>query len=255
MSGEAPAFLSPEPTCLGSLLACVPDQALPTPEEVPEPEVVALLRRLGARAPSLVSVGPLMQRLGEAALPTVLRVAATGDLAVRLGAGRWCRLLADQLQKGGRLAQAETACAHAAELLSRLADEHPQRHFLRAEMITIRIALAEFRRRLDRWDEALRDLEGARRLAEMLLAEHPSVKTYRRILAICLHELGRALHRAGRAAESEARLREAVQHQAGLVALAPDGRNYRADLERMQRTLHLFARPRTPSPATEEPGR
>jgi tetratricopeptide (TPR) repeat protein len=197
-----------------------------------------MLRWVGDHVgPTGPEVEEVLRVLGEGALPTVLEAAAGADAALRTGAGRVCRWLAEREGRRGQMPQAVIALGHSAELFGRLAQEFPHVHTLRAELANTGLKLATCQYQTGQLPESLRSFEQARNVAQGLVKDFPEQPAYRRLLALALHDLALVLTEAGRLPEAEASLREAVARQSEVVAALPQATQNRTELERMEQSL------------------
>ena len=122
-------------------------------------------------------------------------------------------------------------------MFTQLTQEFPAVPALKAELGANYLNRARLLYQVGQIQESIGTFQTARELAEAMVAEHPQTASYRRALALCLHDLAVVLVQVGMAADAQTYLRQAVGHQSEVVAGAPQQTQYRSELERMEQLL------------------
>jgi tetratricopeptide (TPR) repeat protein len=208
------------------------------PRPLPREQLLPLLRWVGdSVAPTPAEVEEVLRLLGDGPLPAVLEATAGGDCALRTGAGRVCRWLAEREGKRGQMPQAVVSLGHAVQLFFGLAAEFTHVAPLRAELANTLLKLGTCQYQVGQVAESLQSFVQGRDVALDLWNQYPGQPVYRRLLALAQHDLALLLTETGRLAEAEASLREAVANQAAVVAALPQAPQHRTELERMEQSL------------------
>ncbi len=233
-SGRAPEpHGAPLDTAIASFGPITP--AAPPP---PSPHVEQMLRWAADNGtPPTEKVEEALDLLGPQPLTALAGQAARGDAAVRLGVARSCRWLSERFRRNADLPQAERACAQAVQALSQLTREFPAVAALKAELGANYLQQARTQYQCNQIPEALRTFQVARDMSEALVAEQPEVPSYRRALALCLHDLAVVLLQVRHVSEAQTCLRQAVIHQSRVVAESPQTPQFRGELERIEQLL------------------
>lgn len=211
-----------------------------TPPEEPSrtPQLEEMLRWAADNgAPPPEKIEEVLQAVGPQPVATLLRMGDAQEAPLRLGAARACRWLAEKYRRTNEMELADRACSGAIQVLGALAQEFPAVPALRAELGANRLSHARIQFQNGQVQQALSTFQAARETAESLVNDHPQQVSYRRALALCLHDLAVVLLKVGVQTDAQVYLRQAVAHQTEVIGSAPQVGQYRAELERMEQLL------------------